>query len=74
MKGLFPWLREALFGPPTQRCTESYCGGRSDPRCPGLNCTSHCKMYCYGTQAHSVEMLAEQVEKEIDALYARRKK
>lgn len=58
MKGLFPWIREVLFGV-RQRCSavrwydangrgqsDFKCKAKRDLRCDGGNCTSHCNLLC----------------------------
>jgi len=53
VRGLFPWLREALLGPrqlPTvpPKCSIDYCESAPDPRCRGMGCLRHCDLYCNG--------------------------
>lgn len=57
MRGLFPFLKEMIFGMKTKepQCAalnhnliSARCSARSDPRCLGGNCTEHCNRFCAG--------------------------
>lgn len=56
MKGLIPWLREALFGPPgaaSPECSRQYCHSYPDPDCRAGNCTSCCCVWCPSSRCGS---------------------
>lgn len=48
MKGLFPWIIEAMFGPPKPKCSRrGYCASLSLPgTCVKGLCASCCYTYC----------------------------
>lgn len=49
MKGLLPWLREAIFGPPgPPKCADSWCSSRAAPRvvCGAGCCAFHHGLHC----------------------------
>lgn len=47
MQGLFPWLRERLFGNPRRLCKYDPCDAEPSNRCVNELCVYHCKMNCY---------------------------
>lgn len=47
MKGILPWIREALFGPAKPKCNGSnYCEYTPLPDCISGACAEHCRRDC----------------------------
>lgn len=47
MKGIIPWIREALFGPAKPKCNGyTYCKYTPLPNCISGACAEHCRRDC----------------------------
>ena len=47
MKGILPWIREALFGPAKPKCNGyTYCKYTPLPDCISGGCAEHCRRDC----------------------------
>ena len=57
MKGIIPWIREALFGPAKPKCNGyTYCKYTPLPDCISGACAHHCRRDCKCGAAPSREM------------------
>jgi len=57
MKGIIPWIREALFGPAKPKCNGyTYCKYTPLPDCISGACAGHCRRDCKCGAAPSLHL------------------